>query len=100
MPAQDGGLNREICAQDGALSILSLYEAKGTMFNDMNFVTAFHRIAKGRDLHSIAEKPSFNSFIEQLKSRVPGLQPHHLTNTAWALAKLALRDFQFLDAIA
>jgi len=69
------------------------------MFIDLNLITAFHRIAKSGERESVGD-PRFHSLLAQVHSKVPQLQPNHLTNTVWALAKLGLRDEPLLDAIA
>jgi len=102
-PSRDGGLNREICAQESAADILQLFTSRRADFIDLNLVTAFHRIAKrgGRDIASgrttAAAKEAFEGILSEVRARTSHFDTHHLTNIAWALARLALADEALLD---
>lgn len=104
-PLRDGGLNRKICAQKSVDDILRLFASRRNDFMDINMVTALHRVAKmgGKGVASgvgpAPDMEAFRSLLGEVRTRIPGLEPHHLTNIAWALARLSLPDKAFLAEV-
>jgi hypothetical protein len=96
-------LNREICSQQNASQILQLFSTRKEAFININLVTALHRLGRCRDRIDKAEffaRADFTDLLQMIHTRITDLEPHHLTNTAWALAKLGFDDGPLLDAIS
>mmetsp|Transcript_17277 Transcript_17277/g.36694 ORF Transcript_17277/g.36694 Transcript_17277/m.36694 type:complete len:110 (-) Transcript_17277:265-594(-) len=83
-------LNREIIAARSAGQILALFETRHNDFDDVNAVTALHRIAKSPDAQCVRGGPLLRALEAQAGAAAAhgNLAPYGLANTAWAISVL------------
>lgn len=67
-------------------------------------MTAFHRIAKSKDGREMKKDPRIESLILRVSASVSDESernlPRHISNTAWAVAKLNLLDTALIHALS
>jgi len=93
-------INREIIAHCSARDIIALVGRRMSELDRVNFVTAFHRIAKLPDASSIRMLPTVQHLGRLLLSEMGDFGPYNLTNTVSAFARLSVHDQPGIDAIS
>ena len=93
-------LNGDIVAARNSLAILELYAARGADFNHVNICTALHRIAKHARGPHIQKDARFLNLIESAVYRLEQFRAQELANTAWAFAKMEVRNEALMAALA
>lgn len=126
----NSGLNDEIITCKGARCILALFGERGHEFNHVNMVTALHRIAKAKGGLQIRSSACLSQLVEAVVAPMvdgsaaraaetaraavaergpmhcgrvfppPTREHQNMSNTAWALSKLAIVDTPCFHAIA
>lgn len=87
-----------------ATQILDVVEKHLGRFNIVNFVTALHRIAKAPDGVDAVNDPRFGNLLHTIRmlctDGTAKKDPYSLVSTLWAVAKLGLKDYEMIAAVA
>jgi len=97
-------VNEEIMSKVNAKQILGVVEKHFDKFNIVNFVTALHRVAKAPDGAEAVSDPRFGKLLRTVQmlctDGTARKDPYSLVSTLWAIAKLGLKDYEMIEAIA
>lgn len=81
-------LNKEITSKESAEEILDLCDQKMSEWDEVNLLTALHRVAKSPDRERVFSDSRFYVMVEEVWLTHSNFNGYALANTAWAFASL------------
>lgn len=92
-------LNDVIASQTSAAQVLRLFQERATDWGRLQLVTALHRVARAPD-GCEAPRAALRELLALVAASLGQCGAQQLANSAWALAKLLIRDPPLRDSIA
>lgn len=92
-------MNKEITAKAGAAEIVELSGERLCEWDEVNLLTALHRIAKCGDRGHVLGDPRFAAMVQSVWSIHFDFKGYALANTSWAFAAMG-EELPLLHALA